>query len=158
MTTQRRKVIVYLTRGTRLLVFRHLDAPEAGLQVPAGTIEPGESPQAAALRESREETGLYSLKIAAELGMTNREMQPWGKDEIHERHFFHLVCEEDAPERWVTFENNPSDDSPAPIRLECSWVDLSAGLPGQSTGLPGQSAGLPDRAPGCPDKARGCPS
>lgn len=37
-----------------LLVFKH---PTAGLQLPAGTIEPGESPIAAAKREVWEETG-----------------------------------------------------------------------------------------------------
>ena len=46
------KVLAYVTRlrngDVELLVFDHRDAPEAGIQVPAGTIEPGESPDVAA--------------------------------------------------------------------------------------------------------------
>ena len=34
----KRKVLAYVTRGDELLVFRHRDFPEAGLQVPAGTM------------------------------------------------------------------------------------------------------------------------
>jgi 8-oxo-dGTP pyrophosphatase MutT (NUDIX family) len=40
------------------LIFSHPDYPEAGLQVPAGTLEPGEHPEAGVLREAYEETGL----------------------------------------------------------------------------------------------------
>ena len=39
----KRKVLAYITKGQEpnleLLVFEHKDFPEAGLQVPAGTIE-----------------------------------------------------------------------------------------------------------------------
>jgi hypothetical protein len=37
------KVIAYITQGKRLLVFRHTQAPEAGIQVPGGTIEEPET-------------------------------------------------------------------------------------------------------------------
>ena len=53
------RVIVYIVRGDRLVVFVHEDDEdpllESGLQVPGGTIEPGETPAEAALREAREE-------------------------------------------------------------------------------------------------------
>ena len=45
------KVLAYIVRGDELLVFRHRDYPEAGLQVPAGTIEQGECSRSAVLRE-----------------------------------------------------------------------------------------------------------
>jgi len=48
------KVLAYVTWGDKLLVFSHPDFPEAGIQVPAGTIEPGEEPEAAVLREAFE--------------------------------------------------------------------------------------------------------
>jgi 8-oxo-dGTP pyrophosphatase MutT (NUDIX family) len=55
------KVAVLVTRpgptGPELLVFEHTDVP-AGVQVPAGTVEPGEDVRAAALRELVEETGI----------------------------------------------------------------------------------------------------
>ena len=59
------KVTVYITRtdgsDKELLLFRH---PTAGLQLPAGTVEDGEDPEAAALREAAEETGLSDLELA----------------------------------------------------------------------------------------------
>jgi ADP-ribose pyrophosphatase YjhB (NUDIX family) len=53
-----RKVFAYITQGNRLLVFRHADFPEAGLQVPAGTVRLDERPEDAVLREAFEETGV----------------------------------------------------------------------------------------------------
>ena len=47
MPTLKQKALVYITWGDKLLVFSHPDFPEAGIQVPAGTIEPGEEPGAA---------------------------------------------------------------------------------------------------------------
>jgi hypothetical protein len=34
----RQKAFAYITHQKRLLVFRHVDVPEAGIQVPAGTM------------------------------------------------------------------------------------------------------------------------
>jgi 8-oxo-dGTP pyrophosphatase MutT (NUDIX family) len=47
-----------------VLLLRH---PNAGIQFPAGTIEDGETPATAALREAREETGLadFGAPVAA---------------------------------------------------------------------------------------------
>ena len=36
------KVYAYITRGDRLLVFRHPYVPEAGIQVPGGSVESDE--------------------------------------------------------------------------------------------------------------------
>jgi 8-oxo-dGTP pyrophosphatase MutT (NUDIX family) len=52
-------------RGRELLLFEH---PYAGVQIPAGTVEVGESPEAAALREAVEETGLTALSVSKALG------------------------------------------------------------------------------------------
>jgi 8-oxo-dGTP pyrophosphatase MutT (NUDIX family) len=51
--------------GPDLLLFEH---PSAGIQIPAGTVEEGEDPQTAALREGGEESGLSDLKLEAYLG------------------------------------------------------------------------------------------
>jgi 8-oxo-dGTP pyrophosphatase MutT (NUDIX family) len=68
----RRRVACYVTRtgpaGTELLVFDHVDFPDAGTQVPAGGIEPGEAVPAAALREVAEEAGLTAVEYVGELG------------------------------------------------------------------------------------------
>jgi 8-oxo-dGTP pyrophosphatase MutT (NUDIX family) len=63
------KVTAFVTRGEgpkrELLVFRH---PRAGIQLPAGTVEPGEPIEAAVLREVQEETGLTGVVMIAALG------------------------------------------------------------------------------------------
>jgi 8-oxo-dGTP pyrophosphatase MutT (NUDIX family) len=41
------KVFAYITHQNRLLVFSHPDFSAAGIQVPAGTVESGETLQAA---------------------------------------------------------------------------------------------------------------
>lgn len=64
------KVTAFVTRsakqGQELLVFEH---PSAGIQLPAGTVEPGEPIESAALREVEEETGLSLCRVAARLGV-----------------------------------------------------------------------------------------
>ena len=65
---RRERVYAYITHGTRLLVFTETDCPEAGLQVPAGTLEPGEDPRSGVLREAEEETGLSNLELLGLVG------------------------------------------------------------------------------------------
>ena len=58
----KRKVLAYITKDDhderKILVFEHKDHPEAGLQVPGGTIEEDESLIDALFREIEEETGI----------------------------------------------------------------------------------------------------
>lgn len=112
----------------RLLLLAHPDHPEAGLQVPAGTMEPGEAPEDAALREAREETGLTDLTIVAFLGRQSFDLRPFGRDEVHDRWFFHLSCGAETPERWRVRETTPATDEP-PIRFELFWAPLNETLP-----------------------------
>jgi 8-oxo-dGTP pyrophosphatase MutT (NUDIX family) len=71
------KVTAFITRdtdaGRELLVFTHADA---GIQVPAGTMEAGETPETAVLREAYEETGLTAVRIAAYLGAITPTLEP----------------------------------------------------------------------------------
>ena len=89
-----RKAYAYITRragtATEFLVFRHRDFPEAGVQVPKGTMERDEAPLAAALREVMEETGLTRF-VAVRALAVDLQAQPDGT--LHERHFFHLVVD-----------------------------------------------------------------
>lgn len=124
------KVFAYVTWGNRLLVFEHPDAPEAGIQVPAGTLEAGETPAEGALREAYEESGLDALVLGEFLGEQVRDMSDFGKDEIHQRHFYHVrYAGEDAPERWRHLEKFRSDGSRRAIPFELYWVDLPDGVP-----------------------------
>ena len=129
MTSLQHKVFAYITHAKRLLVFRHLDFPEAGIQVPAGSVKEGEDLEAAALREAWEETGLSELSMVTYLGEHIRDMTDVGLDAIYHRHFYHLRCEGIPPERWQHDEADPSDGSPAPVRFEFFWAALPGGIP-----------------------------
>ena len=124
---EKQKVVCYIVRDGRLLVFHHLDEPwiESGLQVPAGSIEVGEAPEAAALREAAEETGLTGLRVVRKLGESHYDMAPY-RAERHHRHFFHLEIDGTPPARWISEELDP-DDGSGPKRFECYWIPLSQG-------------------------------
>ena len=76
MSPDAHKVLIYATWQGRLLVFDEPDFPEIELQVPGGTMEPGESPEVAATREFVEETGLtppQPLGPAPDIGVRRRD-------------------------------------------------------------------------------------
>ena len=93
----RDKVFAYVVHSfcnrQHLLVFRHIDFPEAGIQVPGGTVEPGETLQAAALREAIEESALNDLILVGKIGTVKKDMRPFGLDEVHYRHYFHFALD-----------------------------------------------------------------
>ncbi len=64
-----KKVTAFITRRLReeadLLLFEH---PDAGIQLPAGTVEVAEQPSEAVIREAAEETGLTGLTMIKLLG------------------------------------------------------------------------------------------
>ncbi len=117
------------TTRSRLLVFSHPLSPEAGIQVPAGTMRDGESPEDAVLREAREETGLDRLTIVGLLGRQEFDARPLGRDEIHDRWFFHLTCDEETPDQLRHGEHDPSDRSGEVIPFDFFWADLPDGVP-----------------------------
>lgn len=63
------KVTAFVTRDIgrerQILVFRH---PQAGFQVPAGTVELGEEPELAVIREAKEESNISQIRLVKELG------------------------------------------------------------------------------------------
>ena len=126
----KQKAYAYILRGKdqerQMLVFEHQDFPDAGRQVPGGTVEPGEEIMLGAQREAEEETGLMNLLLVQKIGSTKRDMRGFGLDEIHHRHYFHFVCEGCQRESWIGFEENPSDGSEGPIAFRFYWVDLDA--------------------------------
>ena len=122
----REKVLCYIVRAGRLLVFRHVDHSwkEVGVQVPAGSIRPGETPEEAALREAQEETGLEHFTIVRKLGETEYDVRPY-RFELQRRHVFHLDLTDPTPERWRSQEDH--DGEQEPTRFECFWIPLEAG-------------------------------
>ena len=126
---QNQKVYAYITRAEQLLVFSQVDFPEAGIQVPGGTLEPGELPETGVLREAFEETGLGELDLNAYLGCDEFQVPESNPGEHQQRHFYHLLYIEDAPENWQHHESHPSDGSQAPILFDFYW--LPAGEAGE---------------------------
>jgi putative (di)nucleoside polyphosphate hydrolase len=108
-----RKAYAYVTReaaeARAVLVFRHRDYPEAGIQVPRGTVDAGEEPTATVLRELCEECGLCAARLIGLLA-TDTEPQPDDPSWLFERHFFHLVAP-DAPDTWEHTVTGPGEDN-----------------------------------------------
>jgi 8-oxo-dGTP diphosphatase len=121
------KAFAYITYYDQLLVFCHVDDPESGIQVPAGTIESGESPEQAVLREAREETGLEDFKLVRYLGKQVRDMTDYGKMECHCRYFYHLQYLITPPMLWRHEELNASDGKR--YLFEFFWAKLPHEVP-----------------------------
>ncbi|MBO4160116.1 NUDIX hydrolase [Micromonospora antibiotica] len=119
------KVLCYVVREGRLLVFRHTDFSyeEVGIQVPGGSLRPGEDPADAALREAREETGLTGFSVVRKLGEVEYDISPL-RFEIQRRHIFELALHGTTPERWASQEDH--DGEQEPTRFECFWIPLRA--------------------------------
>lgn len=130
MKKVKHKVFAYITHGNRLLVFRHLYAPEAGIQVPAGTVETHESSEDAVLREAFEETGLSDLTLDCYLGEQKRDMSDFGQDEMHHRCFYHLRYDGHSAATWRHKESDPYEDlAVVPIIFEFFWARLPYDVP-----------------------------
>ena len=84
-------VVLCFAQRPRILLFRH---PQAGVQLVKGTIERGETPAEAALRELAEEAGIHNATIIEDLGC-------WESCH-HGQVWSFQLCEvrEPQPERW----------------------------------------------------------
>ncbi len=118
------KVYAYITRSDQLLVFRQVDFPEAGVQVPGGTLEPDELPEIAVLREALEETGLAELQLVSYLGRDEFRLQSSNPVEIHLRHFYHLLSTHEAPGNWQHYERHRSGGTAEPILFDFYWLPV----------------------------------
>lgn len=109
----------------RLLVFRH---PEDGnMQLPKGTIEPGEAPEAAVRRELLEESGIDYAGALQSLGTLDRECEAGVEGNTHRHpqlwHLFLMRAERTLPE---TFEHTATG-SPEEEGLVFMFRWLAAG-------------------------------
>lgn len=93
----REKVLAYVTRRSdELLIFAHTEEyPDAGIQVPAGGVEPGEEPDQAVLRETFEESGLH---LADPHYLGSFEWPDEAPSRI--RHCYWLQAPLGTPDRW----------------------------------------------------------
>ena len=104
----RQRVLAYVTRERHgrkeLLVFDHRDHPEAGTQVPAGRVDPGETLEECLARELDEEAGIAG-PILRELGRPS-----WPKR--YENHAFEIQVDgNDLPDEWSHEVHGKGDDA-----------------------------------------------
>ena len=107
-----------------MLVFEHVDFPEAGVQVPAGSVEPGEEADKAALREAWEESGIPGLRVSRYIGAF-----PWfwaTRSEEQERHVFQLAASLPLPERWEHSVSAGTEDKG--LLFSFYWLDVDTAV------------------------------
>jgi 8-oxo-dGTP diphosphatase len=119
------KVYAYITSEDQLLVFKHVDFPEAGIQVPGSTLDAGETPEDGVLREAGEETWLRGLVFEKCLGRDECIDSSSKLTGTTARYSFHLTCPHEVPETWQHDERHPSHGSPGPLLFEFYWQPLA---------------------------------
>jgi 8-oxo-dGTP pyrophosphatase MutT (NUDIX family) len=122
---KRQRVVAYITRdsvrGRELLVFEHRDFPDAGVQVPAGRLDPGEDLEAGLLREIHEESGLTAVRVVRELPGFEEHYES-----RYDNHGFHLVPSVELPDEWEHVVHGDGDDAGLTFRYR--WVPIEPGL------------------------------
>jgi len=120
----KQKVLAYITRksrgGVELLVFEHVGIPEAGVQVPAGTIENEEVPIEALKRELREESGIEVHEVPRFLGQFRYFRAD--RDEQQLRYVFHIL-KSDLPDHWDHKVTGKGEDEDLIFRY--FWINVS---------------------------------
>jgi len=117
----RKRVFTYITYKDQLLVLDHVNQPDLVMQIPGGTIESGESPKEAAVREAEEETGLSGLKIKTFLGDFEKDLSSIGRAETIHAYFYHLEVTEPPALRWQHSEMHAHNQDES-ILFELYWV------------------------------------
>lgn len=113
------KAYAYATRSSgsdrELLVFEQ-EKPGAGVQVPKGTVDDGESPSGAVVRELGEECGVEDVTSVSHL-TTDR----WTHDRrgVYRRHFFHVHVQDDRDEWNHVVTGGGEDDG---LVFSCYWT------------------------------------
>ncbi len=129
MSQPRIRVAAYVLRHRaarpELLVFDHVGLPEAGTQVPAGGVRPGESFEEAALREVAEETGLRTATAVRELAVEDKPHPETGQP--RRTTFLLLRAPADAPDAWR--HHVTGTDTDAGLTFACRFLPLPLARP-----------------------------
>ena len=135
------KVQAYLTRetdcGLELLVFMQQSKPYELIEVPGSTVDPGEAPEVAVLREVLEESGL-EVSIVHKLATELRN----SPSHIELRHVYLVAPEGELPDTWEHTVTGCGEDcdmvfryfwlpvEQAKVQLDWmgQWLDLLEGV------------------------------
>lgn len=123
----KRKVLAYITKGEhterKILVFDQEGNPEAGLQVPGGTIEDDELLIDALYREIEEETGICRDQLEFKGKVHKKNYFPEHREDvIHERNIFHLVYTGDDESEWNNRVQSTGKDNG--MVFHCQWMPI----------------------------------
>ena len=111
---------IVIDRGLMLL----LDRPDRQeIRLPKGHIEPEEEPAAAALRETREESGYAELAVICDLGSLVVEFDHGGHHYVRTERYFLMTLES---QRQI--ERSPTDAA----QFQVLWIPLDQ-APGRLT-------------------------
>lgn len=123
----KKKVLIYITRTknerTELLVFKHRDFPDAGIQVPAGSVEGDEEIEDAAIRETQEESGI-SINSPNFVGAYRWFRQDTG--ELQERNVFHFHLTE-SDDVWTHKVTGSVEDEDQDLIFNFYWIPINEG-------------------------------
>lgn len=123
------KAVAYITRrvahNVQVAVFEHdKEWSEAGLQVPAGTIDEGETPETAVVREAEEESGLKSLKVVRKID--EYQMYRHTHGEYNRRHVYELESTESPQEEWECVVAGGGEDKG--MRFHYRWMNVEEAM------------------------------
>jgi 8-oxo-dGTP pyrophosphatase MutT (NUDIX family) len=116
----------YITRqtshGQQLLVFNYPSAPKEGTHLPGGGVEPGERPDAAAIREAIEETGIQGhLELQGVVGVQQTTYDT-GAPCISV--YFHLITDE-TRDAWTHTMVGDPDAWDTGLEIQCRFLPLA---------------------------------
>lgn len=119
------KVGIFVIRNNpghaaELLLFTHVDYPDAPIQIPGGTIEAGEDPYAAAQRELKEESGLSGLPLIRYLGISETISSADTKT-VLQRHYY-LLDGTGIGDHWIHIVDGGEEDTG--LRFEYRWHNI----------------------------------
>ncbi|VTU23536.1 RNA pyrophosphohydrolase [Variovorax sp. SRS16] len=117
----------------RLLVFHHPD--DRNIQLPKGTVEPGEAPEDAVRRELLEESGIRYAGPLQSLGTLDRDCEAGveGSKRRHPQlwHLYLMRAEGPLPERFDHIATGSPDEEG--LVFSFSWLASDASLDGFAT-------------------------
>ncbi|MEU8125429.1 NUDIX domain-containing protein [Spirillospora sp. NPDC049024] len=123
MTRPRIRVAAYVIRHgavPELLVFDHVGMPQAGTQVPAGGVRPGEDLEQAVLREVVEETGLHTVSVVEQIAVDTRPDPATRRP--RRTTYFHLQAPATTEDAWSHAVSGEGDD--AGLTFACRFLPL----------------------------------